>query len=374
MRKRRTGATAVALGLTLTLALAPVSAYAETSDQVRQEVATVQAELEQLADQIAAGEGKVQELQGQVDALASESMQLQTQIIEDRDVLGTIIAESYKSNSDARTLALLLSSQTVDELISQVYYAQKVSDWQAECIQKLNADKQELDQHMAQLSQAKDQQKATLSSLSDKRDELDSKLASLTSKADQLESEERAAALAAAQAAADRASQEQAARQETEAARNEAIAAAVEAGDISPTPNDSSSGSTPSATESSSESTESTSAETAPTSGSGWVTCAASAYTIEDNTPPGSTATASGIPLDNSVATVAMPMSMNPSRFYGSAIEISYGGMSVVATVTDCGYLSGGARGLDLTPAVFRAFGFSSADEWGVRTVSYRFL
>ncbi len=374
MRKRRTGAVAVTLGLGLTLALTPVTAQAETSDQVRQEVATVQTELEQLADQIADGEGKVQELQGQVDALASESMQLQTQIIEDRDVLGTIIAESYKSNSDARTLALLLSSQTMDELVSQVYYAQKVSDWQAECIEKLNQDKEELDRHMTQITQAKDQQKAALSSLTNKREELDAKVASLTAKADQLESDERAAAIAAAEAAAERASQEQAARQETEAVRNEAIAAAVEAGDIAPAPSEGNATNDSGAQESPSESAPAETTTSPTTSGSGWVTCAASAYTIEDNTPPGSTATASGIPLDNSVATVAMPMSMNPSRFYGSAIEISYGGVSVVATVTDCGYLSGGARGLDLTPAVFRAFGFDSADDWGVRTVSYRFL
>ena len=108
--------------------------------------------------------------------------------------------------------------------------------------------------------------------------------------------------------------------------------------------------------------------------GPGWITCIASAYTIADNDPPGSTATASGIPLDESVPTVAMPASMNPAGFYGSAIEISYNGMSVVATVTDCGYMGGGSRGLDLTPAVFRAFGAESADEWGLRTVSYRFL
>jgi multidrug efflux pump subunit AcrA (membrane-fusion protein) len=105
-----------------------------------------------------------------------------------------------------------------------------------------------------------------------------------------------------------------------------------------------------------------------------WISCVASAYTIADNDPPGSTATASGIPLDDSVPTVAMPMSMNPARFYGSMIQIEYGGLTVVATVTDCGYLSGGARGLDITPAVFRAFGFSSADDWGLREVRYRFL
>ena len=117
-------------------------------------------------------------------------------------------------------------------------------------------------------------------------------------------------------------------------------------------------------------------AEPAPAQDEGgdWIECIASAYTIADNTPPGSTATASGIPLDESVPTVAMPVSVNPSRFYGSSIQIEYEGMTVIAMVTDCGGLGGGSRGLDITPAVFRAFGVESGDEWGLRPVRYRFI
>ena len=69
-----------------------------------------------------------------------------------------------------------------------------------------------------------------------------------------------------------------------------------------------------------------------------------------------------------------MPISSNPSQFYGSMIQIEYNGMTVIATVTDCGGMGGGSRGLDLTPAVFRAFGAGSCDEWGLREVRYRFL
>lgn len=345
MRSR--GAAAVAVALGLSLMLAPTPAVAETSAEVREEVASVQAELETISQRIADGEAHVRELQDQVDTLADESVDLQTQIIRDRDQLGEMIAASYKDNSDARTLALLLSSETVDELVSQVYYAQKVSDWQADCINRLNEDKKALDDRMAALNQAKDEQKLALADLAKQRTALDERVATLNEKAEQLEEEERAAAQAAAEEAARKAAEEQAERERQERERQEAIQQAQDAGDVEP--------------------------ESTP-SGSGWISCVASAYTIADNDPPGSTATASGIPLDESVPTVAMPMSMNPSRFYGSKIEISYGGMSVVATVTDCGAMGGGSRGLDLTPAIFRAFGASSADEWGLRTVSYRFL
>ena len=341
----------LALALSLAMASAPVSAWAETSQQVREEAQAVQAELDELTSQIAEGEQRVSELQQQVEELADQSVELQGKLIEDRDRLAHIVASNYKRNSDARVLALILSSKSVDELISQVYYAQKVSDWQTECIEELEGDKQALEQQMKQIGEAKDQQEELLADLADKHDELDAKVAELEDKADRLQAEEEEAARKAAEEAARKAEEERKAREAREAAeraRQEALAAAQAAGDVEVTQTQE--------------------------GGSGWITCIASAYTIADNDPPGSTATASGIPLDESVPTVAMPMSMSPARFYGSRIEISYNGMSVIATVTDCGAMGGGSRGLDLTPAVFRAFGARSADEWGLRQVRYRFL
>ena len=72
---------------------------------------------------------------------------------------------------------------------------------------------------------------------------------------------------------------------------------------------------------------------------------------------------------------VAVPMSMpNYRSYFGRSVEISYGGRTVVAVVNDCGGLGGGSRALDLQPGVWRALGASSCFDWGVRTVSYRFL
>lgn len=96
-----------------------------------------------------------------------------------------------------------------------------------------------------------------------------------------------------------------------------------------------------------------------------WYSAVASAYDPNCN---GGTATSSGIPLDWYTPTVASPWLP-----LGCYVEISYGGMSVVAQVTDRGPFVGG-RDLDLSPGVFYAFGFGSADSWGVRSVSYRVL
>ena len=108
----------------------------------------------------------------------------------------------------------------------------------------------------------------------------------------------------------------------------------------------------------------------------GWKTGVASAYggSSDASTPnPGTTAT--GAICNDSSMGVAVPMSWPNYRSYlGRAVEIKYGGKTVIATVNDCGSMGGGSRALDLQPGVFKAFGFSTCQAWGVRTVSYRFL
>ena len=60
----------------------------------------------------------------------------------------------------------------------------------------------------------------------------------------------------------------------------------------------------------------------------------------------------------------------NYRSYLGRAVEIKYGGKTVIATVNDCGNMGGGSRALDLQPGVFKAFGFSTCQAWGVRTVA----
>lgn len=100
-----------------------------------------------------------------------------------------------------------------------------------------------------------------------------------------------------------------------------------------------------------------------------WLTGAASGYTLS---PTGPNITASGIELTHSSVTVAVPASQ--SYLLGSIVEICYDGKVVIATVTDTGGFAGYGRALDFAPGVFKAFGASTPEEWGVRTVSYRFL
>lgn len=107
-----------------------------------------------------------------------------------------------------------------------------------------------------------------------------------------------------------------------------------------------------------------------------WLSGTASAYNVSSNDDGngnfGVSDTASGIDLYNESVTVAVPE--DQADLLGSIVEIYYDGSVVVATVTDTGGFGQFGRVLDLAPGVYQAFGVSSPNDWGTRTIYYRFL
>lgn len=375
----------------------PGMALAQNSQQVREQAATENARLEELLAQIEAQRAEVSRLEERIDELANESIRLQGVLIADRDNLASVVAITYRWGGIPNLVEMALTSESLDQFVSQLYYARKVTEWQAASVNRTLDDKHELEEQMNQIELARTERTAVLDSMEETRTNLSASVNALLARAATLEEEERKAEEArlaeiARQAELDkqRAAEEKARAEATEQARREAEAAqraqSEEARKREETAhNDESQQQQQQQQQEAAPAPEPTPVpepepepqpveEPSSNDGGDWIECLASAYTIADNTPPGSTSTASGIPLDESVPTVALPVSMNPARFYGSKIQIAYGDMTVVATITDCGGLAGGVRGLDLTPAVFRAFGFSTADAWGVRSVRYRFL
>ena len=411
MRVRKT----ICVALAALLALPPfsVAARAEESSKVRAQAQRQNERLQELVDELEQGRAEVDQLNQQIDDLAEQSIALQGALIEDRQNLATTVATTYRTGGMPSMLDMLLASKDVEDFVANMYYAQKVADWQTERISQLKADKLELEQTMERIEDSRNERGLVLDVLDTTRAALQNNIDALYARAATLEEEERKAEEerlaqiarqaqleeerrkeeeAKRQAAAEAARQEEArleaerqaakeqeARDEAErqqaeeAARQEAEAQAEAERKAA----EEQAAAERAAQEQAAQEQAAPDPEQEPvdtSSASDWITCIASAYTIADNDPPGSTATASGVPLDDSIPTVAMPVSMDPARFYGSRIQIEYEGMAVIATVTDCGYMAGGARGLDLSTAVFRAFGFTTADDWGLREVRYRFL
>lgn len=103
-----------------------------------------------------------------------------------------------------------------------------------------------------------------------------------------------------------------------------------------------------------------------------WSVGTASGYINTPNDDGSFNLTASGRSLTATDITVAVPQSK--SYLLGSIVEICYDGKVVVATVTDTGGFEKYGRVLDLNSGVCQAFGASSCEDWGLRTVYYRFL
>lgn len=270
------------------------------------------------------------ELQDQIDANEARLAQIEEELPAKKDAAAKSLRVSYKMQAGSGDLIqLLLSSEDFNEVISTLQYLEKITSHNNAAVEDLAQATDELEQVQSALAS----QKAQVDS------EVQSALASLTEANDARDQYE-------AQMAAQQAAQVRQAAAQQQATEQQGA---------------SSSDSTNKADSSSSQDVE--------TDGE-WMCGLASAYDVDNNT--GGTATASGAILTSDSVTVAVPA----SQYYllGRTVEIRYGGKTITATVTDTGGFASYGRVLDLAGGCWKAFGFSSCYDWGVRAVQYRFL
>lgn len=319
-------------------------AYAVPSvDEAQAALDEAEARMEAVTAEYAQLKAESDALQAQIDETAVKAMEAQRQVIAGREDLGTLANYEYRGGS-LGILDMILDAEDFRELLRNLEYLNSIQKYQADIV--------------AQHKQRVAEYNALLDMLNTKRDEQDKKLVELEQKR------------AEAQAIVDEATRTLA-DAEAEEARLAALALAAssmynsysdpgifDGWNTNPGSGDEGTGggSEPGTT--------------------GWFTGYASAYGGEsDPTTPNPGTTATGAVCDDWSMGVAVPMSWSNYRMYfGRTVEINYNGMTVIATVNDCGYMGGGSRSLDLQPGVFKAFGFDNCYAWGVRMVSYRFL
>ena len=275
------------------------------------------------------------ELQDQIDANEARLAQVEEELPAKKDAAAKSLRVSYKMQAGSGDLIqLLLSSEDFNEVISTLQYLEKITSHNNAAVEDLAQATDELEQLQSALAS----QKAQVDS------EVQSALASLTEANDARDQYE--AQMAAQQAAQVR----QAAAQQQALAQQVADQQGASGSD--------------SATKS-----DSSASQDVETDGE-WMCGLASAYDVDNNT--GGSATASGAILTGDSVTVAVPA----SQYYllGRTVEIRYGGKTITATVTDTGGFASYGRVLDLAGGCWKAFGFSSCYDWGVRAVQYRFL
>ncbi|MBP3894328.1 MAG: C40 family peptidase [Atopobiaceae bacterium] len=231
MNLKRTGRAAVSAGISLMLALAPVSpsvAFAATNSAIESTSAELEAARAHLNDLASQCETKFAELEDQQAELESTRQQItdtegqievkEQELTDARAVLSQNISENYKTGINF--LSFLLGSDSFDDLVSRVYYADKVAAHQNEAISTVLTIQEELDA-----------QKATLVSSQEKQEELVAKTRETASELQQVVTEQQTyvngldaqlqAEIAAQQEAERKAAEEQARKEAEERARQE---------------------------------------------------------------------------------------------------------------------------------------------------------
>lgn len=313
---------------------------------------------------------EVADLQKRIDETTAQALEAQQEVIDGRAALAKAAVYEYRGGSAQSLVKLLLEAESFDELVRNLVYLSSVVQYQVDeveaqkersarfdaLMEDLNAQKDEQDRKLAELEKKKVQAEQTVSDASTRLQGAQGEYASMVEELQRKIEEAEAQGSAPAEPVA------------VDESNTNTVRPGDQMTDVAPDPSpspapDGGSGSDPAP-------------EPAPDPGAGWSTGIASAYggSTDPYTPnPGTTAT--GAVCDDWSMGVAVPMAWPRYwQYYGRTVEISYGGMTVLATVNDCGYMGGGSRVLDLQPGVWKAFGFSSCNDWGLRTVSYRFL
>lgn len=346
--------------VTLALVVA-VDAQADELDDVNAELDARVAELEKITERVDKSGNEVAALEDEIAGLLDDIGERQAKRTELQQRILLVSKVIYKSSDQLNIANIVAGSESLSDIVDRMEIRYKVLSEYVRLADEQERISAELEASYQNVSKQKDKQEEKLAKLRAQRDELDEAVAALKSRSEELTAAQQAALAAAAEAEA------------------RALAAQAEAApEPEPAPaekkDESSSKSGKKAKQEESEPEPEPEPE-ATTVDTGWQTGVASAYGgSSDDSVGADDPTATGNTVDDYSMGVAVPIAWGPEAYYGRSVEITYNGVTVVATVTDCGGMGDGARALDLQPGVFRAFGFSTCDDWGVREVQYRFL
>lgn len=348
-------------------------AYADEVSDAQNALSAAEARMSQIASEHEALVKQAEELQEQIDEATQGVMDAQAAAQAGRNKLGVYATQEYKTGGIS-LIKVLLESQSISDLVNNMQYFDAIQEDQARQIAEQKQLEATFNDALDDLNKKKDEQVKAISDAEAKQTEAQQVVAQATAHLSDAQAAAEAARLAELQKQAEALKAQQEAQSQTEQASAEESKGAAEKAEESGNSAASNSGNQSSSGSSSESNSSSSNNSNSSNTSSGWQSGVVSAYgSTSDGTLGAHTAT--GAIVSESSMGVAVPMSMSNYRsYFGRSVEISYGGRTVVAVVNDCGGLGGGSRALDLQPGVWKALGASSCFDWGVRTVSYRFL
>lgn len=224
-----------ALVVTLGLATVPVGAMAATSeelqaqlDQASQQLMSLYGEAEQAGYDLDNVTRDLNNTNDQITDLEGQISEQQAQLVTKKTQLCDILASQYKMGDETGLLSLILSSDSFGDLVSNIHYANKISEQKQGAIKEVRELQKSLEQNKSSLEEQRTQQEQLVADQQAKADSANQAAAQAQAYYDQLSDEVKqklAEEEAERRAAAEKEAQEAAAaakkKAEEEAASNQ---------------------------------------------------------------------------------------------------------------------------------------------------------
>lgn len=337
----------VALCALLVLCAVPARSLAISVDEAQRALDSAEAQVAAISEEYAQIQQQIEDLQTQINETADEAMAAQQAVIDGQAAISEAANYEYRHDTNVSLLTIILESDSFSDLLKNLDYMSRIMEHHASVIEEQKANKERFDEAIDALNAQMSTQEALKDTLDQKREEAQAVVAGAeaqladaqaaeAARLEQLRREAEALARARAEEEARKAAEEQAAKDAEAAAKAEQEA---NQGGDSGSGNSGNSGN------------QGSSGGSSAPSGAGWQTGWATAYNVVGTT-------ANGSQCGPGTMGVAVPMSWpNYRSYFGKKVEISYGGVTVLAVINDCGYMGGGITSLDLQPGVYAQAG-----------------
>ncbi len=216
---------ASALAVTLGLSAVPVSAWAETSaelqaqlDQAQKKLNTLYSAAEQAGYELDNVTSDLNDTKDQISSLEGQIAEEKKELKDKQSQLSEILSNQYKANDGSSLLTLFLNSSDFGELVSNMHYANKVSEQKMSAISDVRNLQQSLESNKSELETQKTEQEKLVSEQQAKSASADQAAAQAQAYYDQL-SDEVKNKLAEEEAAARAQAEQEAQSAAAEAAR-----------------------------------------------------------------------------------------------------------------------------------------------------------
>lgn len=217
MKLSRTLLAAVASGtLVLGLALLPSPAHAETSAEIQERVNEAYAQLQEYTKELELANGELatvteelEQTRAQIEQTQAEIEQKEQDIEEGQQAISERLSDTYKHGGTS-LIDVVLGSSDFDELFSNLFYANCIADHDAELVEQVKSDRDELEQKQEELAEQEQTQSELVAEQQARVDEVNQRVSEQQSYYEALDQDLK-----------DKLAEEEAVRAAEEAAREE---------------------------------------------------------------------------------------------------------------------------------------------------------